>query len=355
MFYKVKRIFDSLADEKSKELFLQRLRYNLTDNKKDLESIIKYSFPSRYDENNSLLSDGEFYKNGSEIDLKKRWVIYGAKVYGELIYNRYRFDRADVVFCDRNYREIKNYCGKPVISPDDLLNNYTDANVFIASTQFHDEIYKFLRDNKVANERILTNNILKELGIQYFEPFVEFYENEVFIDVGVLDGESSLLFAEKCGQNYEKIYLFEPDNESYERSIENLEKNKLDNYQIFNLGLWNEKATLSFNSTGGRDAAISDTGDCEVLVDSLDNILGDKRVTYIKMDIEGSELNALIGASNIIKTQKPKLAICIYHKPSDILDIPNCILELAPDYKLYIRMHSVGPNELVLYAIPPKS
>ena len=69
------------------------------------------------------------------------------------------------------------------------------------------------------------------------------------------------------------------------------------------------------------------------------------------MDIEGTEMEALKGAEYIIKKYKPKLAISIYHKPEDIVEIPKYILNINPDYKLYLRHYSDNAGETVLYAI----
>ena len=68
------------------------------------------------------------------------------------------------------------------------------------------------------------------------------------------------------------------------------------------------------------------------------------------MDIEGSELEALRGAREVIRRDKPRLGICVYHRPEDILEIPMFIKELVPEYKLYIRHHSPHLNETVVYA-----
>ena len=69
------------------------------------------------------------------------------------------------------------------------------------------------------------------------------------------------------------------------------------------------------------------------------------------MDIEGSELRALQGAKRLIQQYKPKLAISIYHKPEDTIDIPYYIHELVPEYRFYIRHYSYSPAETILYAI----
>jgi hypothetical protein len=79
--------------------------------------------------------------------------------------------------------------------------------------------------------------------------------------------------------------------------------------------------------------------------------VGDGRVDFIKMDIEGSELNALQGAQNTIRKYKPILAICVYHKKNDLLTIPAYIHSICPEYKFYLRAHSKYSQELVLYAV----
>ena len=84
---------------------------------------------------------------------------------------------------------------------------------------------------------------------------------------------------------------------------------------------------------------------------ALDDVIDDS-VTFIKMDIEGSELKALEGAKGLIKKYKPKLAISVYHKPEDIVELPLYIKTLIPEYKLYLRHYSNFYRETILYAIP---
>jgi hypothetical protein len=69
------------------------------------------------------------------------------------------------------------------------------------------------------------------------------------------------------------------------------------------------------------------------------------------MDIEGAEFEALKGAENKIMKYKPKLAISMHHRPTDLLTIPQYIKSLSPNYKFFLRLHSPVSRELVLYAV----
>ena len=83
----------------------------------------------------------------------------------------------------------------------------------------------------------------------------------------------------------------------------------------------------------------------------LDDLLQGEKVTFIKMDIEGKEYYALMGAKEIIAIQKPRLAISVYHRTDDIIKIPALLLELVPEYKFCIRHYSILSNETILYAL----
>ena len=120
---------------------------------------------------------------------------------------------------------------------------------------------------------------------------------------------------------------------------------------MINSGLWKENDILHFNAEGDGGSAINENGSSSVSVVSLDDVLDGQRVSFIKMDIEGAELEALKGAKESIIAHRPRLAICIYHKPEDILEIPLYLQSLVPDYKFYIRHYSNYTIETVLYAI----
>lgn len=86
----------------------------------------------------------------------------------------------------------------------------------------------------------------------------------------------------------------------------------------------------------------------------MDELIPGAEVSLIKMDIEGAELQALIGGMHTIIRNKPKLAISLYHKRDDMFKIPLLIHNFCPAYRLYIRHHCTTFSETVLYAICPE-
>lgn len=174
------------------------------------------------------------------------------------------------------------------------------------------------------------------------------------MDCGCFDGSTAFRFAAWCAQggySYKKIICFEPDDQSFEKCNQILSTIK--NCELYKCGLSDKKGKVAFYSNGHEDARIVSDSDSrnmgEIEVINLDSFI-DEDISFIKMDIEGAELDALKGAVNIIRTKKPRLAISIYHKSDDIIKIPEFLLELNPDYSFKLRHYSLLGNETVLYA-----
>lgn len=192
-------------------------------------------------------------------------------------------------------------------------------------------------------------------GAQYFpRSILRKMENEVFIDGGGYVGDTIVAFASFWGKNYwKKIYTWEPNEINRSKLTKTIEQYGFKNINVIPFGLWSEKSELSF-SMHGAASCISKNGTIRVSVDTIDNLCANEKVTYIKMDIEGSELQALQGAKDVICRDKPRLAISIYHKPEDYYEIPFYIKQLVPEYKLYIRHHKFSMNDTICYAVYPK-
>lgn len=191
---------------------------------------------------------------------------------------------------------------------------------------------------------------------QYFPDIITRHlsSNEVFVDIGAYTGDTIQEFVEVTSNKYRKILAFEPDTQNYLKAQTIIKDNRI---ELYKKGIGSKKATLFFqNDTGKLDAGahvVADETESSSRIDvvSLDDFIGED-VTYIKMDIEGMEMEALKGAEHIIREQKPKLAICIYHKTEDIIEIPAFILKLNPNYKLYLRHYwKCNSSDTVLFAI----
>ncbi len=189
---------------------------------------------------------------------------------------------------------------------------------------------------------------------QYFvKDIVPLSESEVFVDCGAFDGDTMKEFVKVTKGNYQRIICFEPVEEYYTR-LNRRGKNK--RVTALRAGVYKTTTTLQFNAEEGKGSAISAAENehtISVPVRAIDDTPECRDATFIKMDVEGSEMNALLGAKQTILRNKPKLAICIYHMHKDFVQIPDWIHKLVPEYKLYIRHHSFSINETVLYAIPP--
>jgi FkbM family methyltransferase len=184
---------------------------------------------------------------------------------------------------------------------------------------------------------------------RYFDrELMHLSETEVFLDCGAHDGDTVIEFCERVNGKFKKVIAFEPDNENFKYLTANTAL--YNNVICVNAGVGEEKKSVSFSAGKGRQCFFSEVGDVVAQVTTIDSFT-DEKPTFIKMDIEGYELSALKGAKEVISEQKPKLAICLYHKPCDIVELPQYISELRPDYKFYFRMYKNFGHDLILYAV----
>lgn len=186
---------------------------------------------------------------------------------------------------------------------------------------------------------------------QYFvRGIMDLRDDEVFVDGGAYTGDTLLTFARITSGRYARCRAFEPEPANAGKLRAAVERRRLENVEISVKGLWSRPATLPFAVIEGSSAsAISGLGRELAEVDTVDNAAPD--ATFIKLDVEGAELEALKGAAATIKRNRPKLAVCVYHRPSDLSDIPLYINSLAPGYRFFLRQHQPVACETVLYAV----
>lgn len=186
---------------------------------------------------------------------------------------------------------------------------------------------------------------------QYFDPdVIRLTPDEVFVDAGGFDGQTTLGFIERAGGSYRHIYYFEPDARLMQRSRSILAGRPA--IEFFEAGVFSRDGSAYFCATGTVNGSVSDVGgDIEIRVRRIDSVVNEPP-TFIKMDIEGIESSALEGARETIGRYAPKLAIAAYHSGPDIWRLGTMIRDFRRDYQLYLRHYTEGGLETVLYAIP---
>lgn len=179
---------------------------------------------------------------------------------------------------------------------------------------------------------------------QYFEDFMQFHD-EVFVDAGGFDGDTSEGFAKRY-PDYQRIILFEPSAKNMEAARQRLAGYRDIDYRP--IGLSDTAGILRFNDGAGSASAIASSATTSIRVDTLDTAVVDP-VTFIKMDLEGWELKALQGASRHIASERPKLAIAAYHDSPDFRLIHQYVCGFGHGYHCHLRHYTQGWSETIMF------
>lgn len=236
---------------------------------------------------------------------------------------------------------------------------------------YDDYSRKVLREvavRRIAGFNSSYSDLKVENEIQYIFPLALYSKTAgAILDCGGYIGDTIDRFVNKLGNGIDKIYSFEalPDNVKKLESKKNEIRNQWNGaIEIVPYALADKEGTITFFETAKKGACFSPefrsktkfaytdpVNAFQVKTVRIDDVIPkDEAVRYIKMDIEGAEYEALVGAENTIKREKPGLAISIYHNAGDYYRIGELILSFVPEYKLAVRHHKSQHVDTVLYA-----
>lgn len=275
---------------------------------------------------------------------------------------------------DAGFSHIIPYAKLADIFPDKFSFLYLEDSVnFMKRMPQIEQARKILEDTcadqrsmqvfeSMVNFRKTKNyNFLPEIDKkdnQYFPRDILKYrtDNISFVDCGAYIGdtfEALLKYASDVKANVSCYTGFEPDKDNFKKFEDKLENEKNTKYTLYPYAVCDRAKELYFDMLGTTASKVENNIQTSIHVKgiAMDDIEFSQAPTHIKMDIEGEERNALIGAQNLIRTYKPKLAICIYHKPEDIYDIINLIHAWNLGYRFEMRVYEDVGIDLVLYAI----
>jgi len=176
-----------------------------------------------------------------------------------------------------------------------------------------------------------------------------------FADCGAYDGDTVQDFIEWRGGNFGRILALEPDPANFKKLTDRVSKFPYDykrRIELWNMAVWLCKGKTSFLSSQSVGSCISDQGNNLVSTETLDRLLPATDPLIIKLDVEGEEWEAVTGALEFIRAKRPILAISVYHKPNDLIDLFNLIASLNVGYKFFLRCHGGDGTDLTLYCLP---
>lgn len=191
---------------------------------------------------------------------------------------------------------------------------------------------------------------------QYFpDDLFKFNPEETFVDSGAFTGDTIKNFLLRQKISFKKLIAIEPDPENYAHLlsyIETIPNQYKDKIMVYNNAIGQKKEIIRFNSVGSLMSNVSENGNIEVTSIPLDELLYDLAPSFIKMDIEGSEPNALLGAKKIIQDIKPILAFSVYHEFDHLWKLPLLVQSLQSEYKFFLRPYGKAGWDLVCFAVP---
>lgn len=241
--------------------------------------------------------------------------------------------------------------GEVLKKTDELLNMFDDKESLKVIWCHLQEIFGIKR---VDDE--LSKVSFEDLCIQpqyFFDGGKDLGTQEIMIDCGAYIGDTLFSLVDEIGYSDFKEYVcFELDGQNYKelRSVvDKMPKETASRIKTFNCGVGRKRECIKYNYNGGNSSAMHN-GNLMGEIIPLDEMFSEKRVTFLKMDIEGSEQEALAGATGLIRNNKPICAICIYHSIKDLFEIPLLLKSLVPEYRLILRHHSTEWCDTVCYA-----
>lgn len=336
-------IYKFFEDNLSQEIFCNRLLYSFTGDKRNMFKIVQ-----------QIPKLKEIIKKLDQLDPAIPKYIYGAGIRGRALSKIWPYNWKGII--DQNENLIGAMIDGVSVIPYQSIENREKAVVVIPNRFSADEIAERLVNSGIKKEHIfniadLWNELTEK---QYFDlPDLPHSEEEVFVDAGAFDGTSTIQFLKWADNKIRRAYIWEPEQENIKICMDNLKAMvSKDKFVFVNKASWSTRGTILFAGDGvlfGIDKRGERVIESSTIVHELQH---SDIPTFIKMDIEGAEGQTLCGCGELIKKYCPKLAISVYHKPKDIIELPQLILNFNNSYKFYLRHYSCAEWDTVLYAIP---
>lgn len=293
--------------------------------------------------------------------------------------DNFNFEKENVnvffsIVCDKNVRkniisDIKRSGFKNIVEAQSIRCQYICFSDGYCKEDAYNKIQNvFHKFEDEKSKKIFLANIIAHLSRNYsncgiYEDSMseQYFPEDIdpekgyscCIDCGGFIGDTVEAFMKK--HNPECIVSFEPSIENFNKLSETCSRYEKNNtkFILFNNAVSNDVFQTRFIS-GTGSGTVSENGDLVINAVSVDKVISGINPTFIKMDIEGEEINALLGCRKTIEKYAPDLAICVYHNIDHIWEIPYLINKMNSNYCFYLRSYNSYTMETVLYAYEKK-
>lgn len=222
----------------------------------------------------------------------------------------------------------------------ELMTDERSRQVFAATVQFKltgqlKWLYQYQDEKQTAFDR-------------YLKPTPQ----EDFVDLGAYNGDTIRELLEQTGGRYRSITAFEPDYKNCKKLQKYIQNAELERVHVVQAGVWDAPGEMTFAGKAGRNSVLMpvmnsvshDSHTVTVPVESVDHVLNGAPCSLLKIDVEGAERHALLGAAQTIRTHRPRMNIAGYHRSEDLYELPLLVHELVPDARIAMLHHPYVPS-----------
>lgn len=184
---------------------------------------------------------------------------------------------------------------------------------------------------------------------EVYSSIIPLGDNEVFADLGAYNGDTAAEFITACGGKFRHLYAFEPNPKNFRKLTKNLPEDE--RITLLNAAAGRENSTVKISANEGRMSRENGSGKTvEIPVLALDEAV-QENVTVLKLDVEGAEREAVLGAKRHI-ANGAKILCSLYHRSEDMFELPLLIKSINPELKFYVRHQLYIPAwETNLYCV----
>lgn len=361
-------IYNSLQDELSRKIFWSRLDVSLSYNISGIYKAMVSNENMEWKKNKRTYAEKRYGLSGLWEVLSNNIPEQKDKIFVILVqedWNEYdwvveRFFAAmkkleikiEACLCPYEKElERKTYQGIRCISDEEFRKSFDErSKIVIGFPGWLFETEEIIKRYSEYSDRLYP--VADTCLPQYIEPEIfTLSDDEIFVDVGVLDLQNTIDFIEWTKGKFEKIYAFEPDPKlcvKIEKRISGLPKEYSEKIKLVQKALHSDNCIIQLPEEY-HGSGVTNGNYIDVEAVTLDDYLEGRRVSFVKMDVEGAEMDVLKGMKYTIQRYKPKMAVCVYHKYQDIYDITAFLKALVPNYKFYLRHYNSNETECVLF------